>query len=194
MKTTLKTSLRVLGTGALSCLLAATSLAQSGTTKDSKSRVRILQNQDGSITEFRGSSDQRVLERRTFGERKNGAKDRVLRMTIIYRKDKLGKLRSGQILDGKGDLLYRVRYGYNKHDGRLVAEQMFDARVKRTHVVTVDGVAKTVEKPVRRLYHRYDAQGRRAKPIVITTIHGKKADELFGPNGSSHVDDPFKNR
>ncbi|NWK56324.1 hypothetical protein HW115_11935 [Verrucomicrobiaceae bacterium N1E253] len=156
--------------------------------------VRIMRNDDGSFTEFRKSSDERVIERRNYHDRQGGNGDRVLRMSIIYRKDVHGKLRSGRIHDGTGKILYRVVYGYHKTTGQLVAENMYDARVKRTEVVTdpQSGEAKEVEVPVRKLYHRYDAQGRRAKPIVFCLPAGKRAEELFGPDGSSHIEDPWK--
>lgn len=157
--------------------------------------VRIMRNEDGSFTEFRRSSDERVIERRTYGDRKGGAGDRVLRMTIIYRKDKHGKLRSGKIHDGSGKVLYRVIYGYHRTNGKLVAEDMFDARVKRGETVTDPKTHQPVfkEKPVRCLRHRYDAQGRQLKPIVVCAPAGKTAEKLFGTHGSTYIEDPWSN-
>ncbi len=147
-----------------------------------------MKNEDGSYTEFRRSSDERVIERRTYGDRPGGAGDRILRMSVIYRKDVYGKLRSGKVYDGSGQVLYRVRYGYHRQTGKLVAEDMFDARVKRTKPVTDanTGVTKEIETPVRRLYHRYDAQGRAAAPIVFCAPAGKMAETLFGKNKGTH--------
>jgi hypothetical protein len=159
-----------------------------------KNSVRIMHNQDGTYTEFRRSPDERVIERRTYGDRIGGGGDRVLRMLVVYRKDAFGKLRSGIVYDGAGSKLYRIVYGYHKRDGSLVAEDMFDARVKRTRTVT-DPVTKAPieqEYPVRYLRYRYNAQGRQMKPIVVCLPPGKKAEELFGKEGSSHAD-PWAN-
>jgi hypothetical protein len=156
--------------------------------------VRIMHNEDGTYTEFRRSSDERVIERRTYGERPGGGGDRILRMSIIYRKDIHGKLRSGIVYDGSGVRLYRIVYGYHKDTGELVAEDMFDARVKRTQTLTDAQTGKPYEKemPVRYLRYRYDAQGRQLKPIVFCLPAGKRAEELFGKHGSSHAD-PWAN-
>lgn len=155
-----------------------------------KNNVRIMHNEDGTYTEFKRSSDERVIERRTYGDRPGGGGDRILRMSIIYRKDIYGKLRSGIVYDGSGAKLYRILYGYHKDTGSLVAEDMFDARVKRTKTLTDTETGKPYEKemPVRYLRYRYDAQGRQLKPIVFCLPAGKRAEELFGKEGSSHVD------
>lgn len=198
MKTTFKTPI-------LAALAVAVSFAgihtcdarkNDGLSHDKKQNVRVMKNEDGSITEFRRSTDERVIEKRTYGDRRGGSGERVLRMSIIYRKDVHGRLRTGKIYDGSGQVLYRVVYGYHRTTGRLAAEDMFDARVKRTRVVNgKDGVPKEVETPVRRLYHRYDAQGRPSKPIVFCAPAGKRAEELFGKEGSTYLrKDPFKDR
>ena len=155
-----------------------------------KNSVRIMHNEDGTYTEFRRSPDERIIERRTYGDRPGGGGDRVLHMLIVYRKDAYGKLRSGIVYDGAGTKLYRIVYGYHKRDGNLVAEDMFDARVKRTKTMTDPVTKKPFEQeyPVRYLRYRYDAQGRQMKPIVICLPAGKRAEELFGKEGSSHAD------
>lgn len=155
-----------------------------------KNSVRIMHNEDGTYTEFRRSPDERIIERRTYGDRPGGGGDRVLHMLIVYRKDAYGKLRSGIVYDGAGTKLYRIVYGYHKRDGNLVAEDMFDARVKRTKTLTDPVTKKPFEQeyPVRYLRYRYDAQGRQMKPIVICLPAGKRAEELFGKEGSSHAD------
>ena len=159
-----------------------------------KNNVRIMHNEDGTYTEFRRSPDERIIERRTYGDRPGGGGDRVLHMLIVYRKDAYGKLRSGIVYDGAGTKLYRIVYGYHKRDGNLVAEDMFDARVKRTKTMTDPVTKKPFEQeyPVRYLRYRYDAQGRQMKPIVICLPAGKRAEELFGKEGSSHAD-PWEN-
>jgi len=181
----------------LACPLQAQSSRATARPSKASKNVRIMRNEDGSFTEFKRSADDLVIERRTYGERKGGNGERVLRMSIIYRKDIHGKLRSGRIYDGTGKVLYRVVYGYRKSDGKLAAEDMFDARVKQTRVVRnpKTGKLEAKEIPVRRLYYRYDAQGRPSKPVVFCGPRGKKAEELFGKYGSSHYGtDPFSRK
>lgn len=202
MNTTLKTyTIKATALSGLALAIALTispARAQTSSTSTkptSDKNVRIMRNEDGSYTEFRRSSDERVIERRTYGDRPGGNGDRVLRMSIIYRKDVYGKLRSGKIYDGSGKILYRVVYGYHKKTGRLVAEDMFNVLVPETRVITgPDGKPSEIEVPVRRLYHRYDAQGRPAKPIVFCSPKGKKAEELFGPEGSTYIKDPWSKK
>ena len=179
------------------CLAIALTFSQSVTAQDDgEINVRMMRNEDGSFTEFKRSPDKRIIERRTYGVRQGGAGDRVLKMTIIYRKDKHGKLRSGKIHDGTGKVLYRVVYGYHRISGDLVAEDMFDARVKRGKPVINPETNQAVfqEEPVRCLRHRYDAQGRQLKPIVVCAPAGKTAEELFGKEGSSYIEDPWANK
>ncbi len=176
------------------CAILALTTVGTAQPKDSEANnVRIMRNEDGSFTEFRRSPDQRIIERRTYADRQGGAGDRVLIMTIIYRKDKNGKLRSGKIHDGSGKVLYRVVYGYHRTSGKLVAEDMFDARVKRGDAEIDPATNKAVfkEKPVRCLRHRYDAQGQQLKPLVVCAPAGKTAEELFGVEGSSYIEDPW---
>ena len=200
MKTTFKTHILEVAVLGAFIMIASPLQAQASSdmkTTESKTNVRIMKNEDGSYTEFRRSSDERVIERRTYGDRVGGNGDRVLRMSVIYRKDVYGKLRSGRVHDGSGKVLYRVVYGYRKSDGKLAAEDMFDARVKRTKPFKNPQTGKLEEKevPVRRLYHRYDAQGRASKPIVFCAPAGKKAEELFGKDkGSYEGADPWANK
>jgi len=197
MMTTLKNSLLtslILATAGITSIPA---IQAASATKGTDHSVRIMRNNDGSYTEFSKSSDERIIERRNYSASNGGSGERVLRMSIIYRKDVFGKLRSGKIYDGTGKVLYRVVYGYHKQTGRLVAENMYDARVKRTQIVTdpQTGKTKEIETPVRKLYHRYDAQGRPAKPIVFCMPAGKRAEELFGKDGSSYLrNDPWANK
>lgn len=151
-----------------------------------------MQNEDGSYSELSRSGDERTLYRVTYAKDKGGKGVKKPIMNIVYRKDKQGRLRSGTLHDGSGRLLYRIKYAYHKLTGQLVQENMYDAQVKRTKVITgSDGKPVEQEEPVRMLYHRYDAQGRAMKPIGVTLPAGKMAEELFGKDKGSHIKDPW---
>lgn len=194
MRTTSKLSYLSRFSALVLAIVYASMSTLSGQANQNQKDVRIIRNQDGTHSELSRGNDKRTLYRRTYAERKNGAGDRVLHMAMIYRKDIQGRLRSGEVRDGEGNLLYRVKYGYHKDTGQLVQEDMFDARVKRTKVVTgPDGKPMEKEEAVRQLFHRYDAQGRAARPICICLPAGKMAEELFGKGNSTHIEDPWQN-
>ncbi|NNC90642.1 MAG: hypothetical protein HKN82_19465 [Akkermansiaceae bacterium] len=142
--------------------------------------VRMMSHQDGSRTQFRRSPDERTLTKRTRGP--NG----VVKMVAVYRMDKNGNPRGCQIFDGRNNLLFKVSYGYHRVHGQLVAEDMFDARVKRIDPSTGK------ETPVRRMYYTYDAQGNQSKPIVIVPVKGRTAEAVFGGRSTFPHDNPFK--
>lgn len=188
MTTILRTMLCM--AAALACTLPAASLAQNKAVNKGK-LVRISKNPDGSITELERDPGNTLLEKRTYIEKRNGEK--VLRNRTIYRRDKHGKLRSGQIFDGQRKLLFRIVYGYDKNTGLLVAENMFDARVKRTFRNDPNK-----EEPVRALRYSYDAQGNRSAPMIFTSQAGKDANQLMQwleeqklHNGTLPDSDPF---
>ena len=144
--------------------------------------VRIMRHQDGSRTEFRRSPDDRTLTKKTTST--NGA---VILVTI-YRLDSNGNPRGCQIFDGKSTLLYKVSYGYHRTTGQLVAEDMFDARVKY-----LDSEGKVM--PVRRMYYTYDAHGNRSKAQAFVNIKGKLAEEVYDDAKATFLkskDNPFE--
>ncbi len=141
--------------------------------------VRVLRHNDGSRAIFIRSEDNRTLTKRTFSA--NG----TCIMVTIYRMDKNGNPTGCIISDGDGNKLYKFGYGYNKNDGRLVEERMFDLGAKRIDPKTGN------EMPVRRFIYSYDALGNRSAPIVITLIPGKDAEDVFG-TPSALDSDPFR--
>lgn len=138
-------------------------------------------NKDGSREYFERTRDMTVITKKTV----NPEGQPVLK--TVYRLSTEGNPKTCDIFDGKGTKLFKSRYGYSKKQGltygKLVEEQMFDARVKRTDPKTGEEI------PVRRFIYTYDAQGNQQAPISITTIPGKTADEVFGPSGLQF--DPF---
>lgn len=141
----------------------------------------LKRNKDGSYEEFSRTHDMRTITKKTKGP------DHTLRLTTVYRLSVQGNPLTCDIFDGQGKRLFKSRYGYDPKPGltfgKLVEEQMFDARVKRLNPKNGE------EMPVRRFLYTYDAQGNRLAPISITTIPGKSADEVFGPTSLDY--DPF---
>ncbi|MGJ8656693.1 MAG: hypothetical protein ACSHX6_09590 [Akkermansiaceae bacterium] len=139
---------------------------------DANSHVRLMKNADGSTTQFKRDLNNTTLEKSTFVEKQNGEK--IIRTRTTYTRDKQGRLRSGVIEDGQRIKLYKLRYGYDPRTGRLIAENMYDARTVRRN----DPANPTKETPVRALRYSYTAQGERSKPIVYVGVSGRTAEEL----------------
>ena len=139
--------------------------------------VRVMRHDDGARTLFTRTPDNRTLTKKKFSA--NG----VLMMLTVYRMDSNENPIGCRISDGKGNLLFKVSYGYRKSDGQLVEERMFDARVVRKDPNTGK------EMPVRIFRYEYDTQGNRSAPRSITLIPGKTADEVYGPSALEF--DPF---
>jgi hypothetical protein len=137
-----------------------------------------MRHDDGSRTIFVRSPDNRTLTKRTFS-----AKGTV-NMVTIYRMDKNGNPTGCKIFDGNGNELFKFSYGYNKKNGKLAEERMFDSRVKRIDPKTGN------EMPVRRFIYSYDALGNRSAPIAINLIKGVYAENFFG-SPSALESDPF---
>lgn len=129
--------------------------------------VRVMRNEDGSTSIFRRTPSNEVLEKRTFNA------SSILIMLTVYRMDRQGNPLGCKIYDGLKQELFKARYGYDKNTGRLVEEQLFDARIKR-----LDPTGQ-YEMPVRRFIYTYDANGKQNKPISIVLRPGKTADEMY---------------
>src|SRR5690606_11307217 len=89
----------------------------------------VKKNKDGTSEEFSRTHDLRTITKKTLSANK------VLVMTTIYRLDPNGNPLNCDIFDGRGNKLYKSRYGYSNKPGltygKLVEEQMFDVRVPR---------------------------------------------------------------
>lgn len=137
--------------------------------------VRIKRNdQDGSFVVFERSKDDRRLVKTTKDHNKK------IKMMATYERNQKGFLNVGRIYDGQGTLLYRVKYGYDPETAQLIAEDMFDARVKNYYPASIrDEKGNRVEMPVRRVYYFYDADGNQSKAISLVPNPGKTAKETF---------------
>lgn len=145
--------------------------------------VRIKRSdQDGSYVVFERTPDDQKLIKTT-----RDVND-VIKMRAIYYRNPKGFLTLGRIYDGQGKQLYRVRYGYDKTTGLLVAEDMFDDRVKFHFPDKVDAKGNLVEMPVRRIYYFYDADGNQSKAIALVPNKGAKAEDVFKNKKRSELD------
>jgi hypothetical protein len=144
--------------------------------------VRVMRHDDGARTLFTRTPDNRTLTKKKFSA--NG----VLMMLTVYRMDASENPIGCRISDGKGNLLFKVSYGYRKTDGQLVEERMFDARVVRKDPNTGK------EMPIQRICYVYDAQGNRSAPIIYNLLPGKTFEEVFGIKSSALDANPFKEK
>lgn len=144
----------------------------------------IKRNKDGSYEEFSRTPDATTITKKL----KDAA--HTLRTTTVYRVSKEGNPLTCDIFDGKGTRLFKSRYGYDKRkgltQGKLLEEQMFDARVTRKDPQTGQ------EMPIRRFIYTYDARGNAYAPIAINLIPGKMAEDVFGAGPSGLQFDPFQ--
>jgi hypothetical protein len=79
---------------------------------------RSVLHDDGTRTDYRRTLDKRVVIKRHFEA------DGLLQTTTVYLVGKGNKILSGRIYDGRGEDLYRCRYGYSMPAGELVEEQV----------------------------------------------------------------------
>ncbi len=140
--------------------------------------VRVIRHDDGSRSVFYRSPDNRMLVKKTY---QNG----TLTLVTQYNMGPHDNLVGCKIFDGRKQELFKVRYGYDKNTGYLVAEDMFDSRVYREDPNTGK------EMPVRKVRYTYDSEGNRSAPIVLTTVPGKTAKEVFDPGPSAPVQNLF---
>jgi len=134
-----------------------------------KKIAQVKKNADGTITELE-HKDPQTIERRTLTPQKNGTG--IVASKTIYEKARDGILRNAKIYDGKGNIIFKIKYGYHKVNGRLILEELHDAKAKRFN-------EQGREIPLQRLYYKYDIQGNRSKPFAITTSQ-KGTVEEFG--------------
>jgi hypothetical protein len=143
--------------------------------------VRVMRHEDGSRTVFIKSPDGRTLTRKMF------TTSGTLKMMTVFRMDQNQNPTGCKIYDGSNELIYKVRYGYRKSDGKLVQEEMYDARVVRKDPATGK------EMPVQVVKYCYDAQGNRSAPMAFNLLPGKTFQELFGEKSSALDANPFQN-
>jgi hypothetical protein len=141
--------------------------------------VRVIRHQDGSRSIFTREPDRRIIVKKSFSPQ--GA----LTLKVTYKMDEGGKPLGCKIVDGQNQELFTVLYGYSKTSGLLVAELMFDSRVKR-----VDPESGK-ELPLQKVRYIYDSKGKRSQPIVSNFMPGHAFEEVFGEKSSLLEPNPF---
>lgn len=117
--------------------------------------TRVVLHDDGSKTETRHDSNKRSLHQFTYDS------NNVLTMKRVFRLDRRGKALSGVAFDGKSNLLFSMRYIFDKY-GRLSEERIFNTK----NVI------------IRRLIHTYDAEGK-SKQVAVSYASGKGLPDWY---------------
>lgn len=132
--------------------------------------VRVSNNDDGSRTIFRRNPGDMQMLKHTYDP--NG---RLVSMAVYstnYQGDTLGCY----IYDGKKNLLFKVAYAYDKF-GRLMKELMYDAKT--------EALTSLFE-------YKYDAMGKRMKPVCHVFVKGNDPDKRFHFDRPTALEkDPF---
>ena len=133
---------------AVLCLLAAPlSLAQSpDLVNEDRDLVRVMRHPDGSKAVYKRQAGWRGMRCATYtaSGRLAAIKD--------YTEGKYGQLVACVIYNSKRQPIYKVSYGYDSQ-ARLIEERMY---------------AHPSNKLVQRVIYKYDANGNRAKPLIIS--------------------------
>lgn len=133
--------------------------------------VRVSNNDDGSRSIFKRNPGQMQMSKSTFDPGGN------LVSVTKYFTGNYGEMRGCQIFDGRGNLLFKVRYAYNR-SAQLKMELMYEAKS--------NALVSTFE-------YSYDAAGvRQNSPICKVYKQGRDAKERFRYTTPSALEkDPF---
>lgn len=136
------------------CLLLPSVWAQSADLAGSGDMVRVMRHPDGSKSVYQRQNGMRGMRCSTYTARGK------LAAVNVYTEGKYGELVSCIIYDGtKKNVIYKVSYGYDSR-ARLVEERMFTNPGKKL---------------VQRVIYRYNANGERSKPLIISLNTGDAA-------------------
>ncbi len=117
--------------------------------------ARVVEHLDGSKSMFEKSSDGQLVIQRKFTA--GGLLDQVIEYKLNLDEQPL----SCKVHDPKGNLIYRIRYGYDTATGQLKEEQIIDYKNPIIHPKTGENV------PAFRYKYSYDAFGKALAPEVI---------------------------
>lgn len=112
--------------------------------------VRVMRHPDGSRSVYKRQAGWKGMRCATYAS--NGK----LAAINDYTEGKYGQLIGCTIYDGNRQPIYKVAYGYDRQ-ARLVEERMYSVHD---------------EKLVQRVIYRYNADGERAKPLIVSLNNG----------------------
>lgn len=135
--------------------------------------VRVSNNDDGSRTVFQRYPGDMELHKKTYDP-----EGRLIHKAV-YKTNNVGAMMGCYIHDGKGNILFKVAYVYDRL-GRLVQEYMYEA--------DTEALVSIFEYPE----EEHDANGKKVKPKCIVVKKGKDPDNRFRFAQPTKLDkDPF---
>ncbi len=137
-------------------LLSIFSLSSLAIASDKDSTfARVVEHLDGSKSMFEKSADGQLVIQRKFSA------GGLLQIVIEYKLNLNEQPLSCKVHDPKGNLIYRIRYGYDTNTGLLKEEQIIDYKNPIIHPKTGENV------PAFRYKYSHDAFGKPLAPEVI---------------------------
>lgn len=130
--------------------------------------VRVMRHPDGSRSVYKRQAGWKGMRCATYLP--NGK----LAAINDYTESKYGQLIGCTIYDNNRKPIYKVAYGYDRQ-GRLVEERMFSVHD---------------QKLVQRVIYRYNADGERAKPLIVSLNDGSAN---ITPTMNADVEDAHRN-
>lgn len=125
--------------------------------------VRVMRHPDGSRSVYKRQANWRGMRCATYSA------SGKLAAINDYQEGKYGQLVGCTIYDSQRQPIYKVSYGYDRQ-ARLVEERMYS-------VIS--------EKLVQRVIYRYDANGERTKPLIVSL---NDSDTTIGPTMNADVE------
>lgn len=148
---------------------APTVLAQSpDVSHEDRDVVRVMRHPDGSRSVYKRQANWKGMRCATYSA------SGKLAAINDYTEGKHGQLIACTIYDSNRQPKLKVAYGYDRQ-GRLVEERMF---------TVID------KKLVQRVIYRYNANGERMKPLIVSLNSGESA---FGPTINADVENAHRN-
>ncbi len=143
----MKSFLSLFAAVAAACLLLPAAFAQSpDLVTEDRDMVRVMRHPDGTKSVYKRQANWKGMRCATYT-----ASGRLAAIND-YTEGRYGQLVGCIIYNANREVIYKVAYGYDSH-ARLIEERMF---------------SHPAGKLVQRVIYRYDAEGNRSKPLIIS--------------------------
>lgn len=129
--------------------------------------VRVMRHPDGSRSVYKRQANWRGMRCATYSA------SGKLAAINDYQEGKYGQLVGCTIYDSQRQPIYKVAYGYDRQ-ARLVEERMYSVISKKL---------------VQRVIYRYDANGERTKPLIVSLNDGTTT---IGPTMNADVENAHR--